>query len=219
MFKDRKEAGKYLSEKLRDYKNKKGVLIIGIPRGGIVVGGEIAQELNRPLVYLVVKKLVSPDNKELAIGAVTQNNIKIIDWDIALRNNVSQEYLDAEIKQKSADVILSVKRYKISQSKNWARYNTFILVDDGVATGATIMAALKYINEKSKVKSQKSKIILAVPIIAKSQYFQLGEKFDRIESLDTPESFSSVGEFYKYFPQINDEEVIKLLKNNQIIGN
>jgi len=222
VFQNREEAGELLTDRLSIYKKQKMVLVVAIPRGGVVVARQIATKLSLPLSIIVVKKLGAPANPELAIGALAPDGVRYIDFDLALRSGVEQEYLDREIRQKKEEVEERIKKFQIPNSKFQIKNNKiFILVDDGVATGATVLAAIRYIKEsqKSKVlprrqagKSQKYKIILAVPVIAKETYNKLQTEVDEIVALEIPESFNAVGQFYKEFPQVSDEEVIKLLK-------
>lgn len=211
MFQDRKEAGFLLAEKLKEFKNKKDTLVLAIPRGGVVVGGQIAKILNLPLSLVVVKKLGAPHNPELAIGAITSAGINIIDWELALRLGIEQEYLDKEIQKKRKELKEREKTYNIEHlTNNIKNKKHIILVDDGIATGATTMAAIKYIKEQ-RTYNKEQNFILAVPVIAKETYVRLKSEVDNIIALEIPDSFNAVGQFYKEFPQVSDEEIVKLL--------
>ena len=223
MFKNREEAGRILSKKLVKYRRDKNATVLSIPRGGIVVGKELAKNLILPHSHIVVKKLSAPNNSELAIGALAPSGVKVIDWELALRIGVDQEYLDEEIKRKSREVEEREKEFKIqlfnkAQGKN-AKVKIkdkkiIILVDDGVATGSTILAALKYIkNIKLTANDQKLKTILAVPVIAQDTYNKLKSEVNEIVALEIPDSFSAVGQFYEEFPQVTDEEVLEIITN------
>ncbi len=216
VFQNREEAGKLLAQKLGSYRNNNGTLVLAIPRGGVVVGKQIALNLKLPISCVVVKKVGAPNNPELAIGAVSSNGVKYIDWDLAFRSEVEQEYLDKEIKRKQEEV---EEREKKLGTKNLElkteNKKIFILVDDGVATGATVLVAIKYIKEKFTVHDSRFTIILAVPVIAKDTYDKLQSEVDRIVALEVTLSFGAVGEFYREFPQVSDEEVIKILKDNR----
>lgn len=211
MFQNRKEAGILLSQKLDIFQDDlAGALVLAIPRGGVVVGAQIADHLHLPLDIIVIKKLRAPGNSELAIGAVAPGGVQFVDWELVLRSGVEQEYLDQELSDRRKEVEERVKKYQIPNTKfqinfknQISKYKTIILVDDGVATGATVLAALKYIGKKIK-------IILAVPVIARDIYDTLESKVEII-ALEIPESFGAVGEFYKEFPQVTDEEVVKML--------
>lgn len=215
MFQNREEAGKLLSQKLKFYKNSQNAVILAIPRGGVVVGRQIAKILSVPLSIVVVKKLGAPHNPELAIGAIASSGVKYIDWDLVLRSGIEQEYLDQEIKEKGKEV--EEREKKFLERSNLRGGSTslkdkkiIILVDDGIATGATTMAAIKYIKEQ-RTYNKEQNFILAVPVIAKETYVRLKSEVDNIIALEIPDSFNAVGQFYKDFPQVSDEEAIDLL--------
>lgn len=211
MFQNREHAGQSLAEKLQEFKNRKDTIVLAIPRGGVVVGRQIADKLSLLFSALVVKKLGAPDNPELAIGALAPDGVRYINFDLALRNRVEQKYLDKEIKEKREEVEERVKQYQISNIKYRIKNNkNIILVDDGIATGATTFAAIKYL-KKQIADNREQKIILAVPVFAKNTFNELKSKVERIVALEIPESFNAVGQFYREFPQVSDEEVIKLL--------
>lgn len=206
MFKDRKQAGKLLSHKLRDYKNKKKVIVFGITRGGVVVAREIASELKLPLEIIVVKKIGAPLNPELAIGAVGPS--KTIYWEKRLLKDffVSHDY-----KAEASDAINQereeLEKYlKISDKRLFIKNKIIILVDDGVATGATVLCALKYFKKKKAAK-----IILATPIIAKETLSRIENYFDSIIANEIPEKLNSVGQFYEDFSQVENKEVKRIV--------
>ena len=206
MFKDRKEAGELLAKKLKKYKNKKNVVVVGLTRGGVLVSYVIAQLLNLPHDILVVKKIGSPYNPELAIGAVGPKST--VYWDIDLCKELSittriknQESRIMNQERKERERILRGKRKPLDINEKIA-----ILVDDGVATGATAIAASLYL-KKQKVKS----ILFAIPIISKDTLEKVRTYFDRIIALQVVNDFQAVGQFYQNFPQVSDNEVIVLL--------
>jgi len=208
MFQDRKEAGLLLAQNLKEYKNRQDTIVLAIPRGGIVIGRQIANNLDLLFSVIVVKKLGAPENPELAIGALAPNGVKVIDWELVQHLGVNREYLNEELERKRQEVEEREKKYQVSGMKyKVLEKNIVILVDDGIATGATTQAAIKYIKEKAKVR-----IILAVPVIAKDTYNKLQSEVDELIALEVSESFHAVGQFYREFPQVTDEEVIKYLK-------
>lgn len=218
MFQDRSEAGLLLADKLSSYKKHKQAQVLAIPRGGIVIGSQIAKKLSLPLSIIVVKKLGAPGNPELAIGALAPGNVKYIDWDLALRSGVEQEYLETEIKDKSEQIKEREKKFFERSnlprgSTSWEGKKIIILVDDGIATGATTFVAIKYIKQLAirQLADKKMTIVLAIPVIAKETYNKLQSQVDKIVALEIPDSFAAVGQFYRDFPQVSDEEVIKLL--------
>ena len=214
MFQNREDAGELLSKKLTDYKKRRDAIVMAVPRGGVVVSRVVADKLSLFLYPLVIKKLGHPNNPELAIGALAPGNTKYVDWDLALRSGIEQDYLDKEIEIKRKKIEERIEKYQISKIKSQIQgKNTFILIDDGIATGATTLAAIKYIKSiKPPTTHYKPITILAVPVVAKETYNILHSQVDKIIALEIPESFGAVGQFYKEFPQVSDEEVIKLLK-------
>lgn len=213
MFKNRGQAGQLLADKLKEFRNNNQAVVWAIPRGGVIVAKQISVILSLPLNIIIVKKLSAPGNPELAIGAITHNGIKYVDRELALRLGVEQDYLNQETERKKKEVEEREKKFQLSVFSNQlSDRKIIILVDDGVATGATVLAAIKYINQnKVTTKDQRPKTILAVPVIAKNSYNELKSQIDSIIALEVPESFSAVGQFYQEFPQVEDEEVAKLL--------
>ncbi len=218
MFKNRKEAGQLLGKKLFQYKTFFQSAVLAIPRGGVIVADQIARKLNLPLSVIIVKKLGAPANPELAIGALAPDGVCYFDYDMLSRLVIEEDYLRKEIKEKSQEIKEREKKYQtINIEKQIRNQDLIILVDDGVATGATVLAAVKYIKQKAgSVQSSPIsylKIILAVPVIARDTYNQLKSKVDQIIALEIADCFSAVGQFYQEFDQVSDEEVICLLKN------
>ena len=233
MFQNRQQAGLLLAKRLKTYESRLDTLVLAIPRGGVVVGAAIAKQFNLPLAVVVVKKLGAPGNSELAIGAIAPDGIKVIDAPMALRLGVDQQYLDEEIERKKKEVQEREKKYKVQSFPpqrdpasggtkfTVMNYKIIVLVDDGIATGATVQAALKYINHQKltthpsiplRAGNSQLKTILAVPVIAKDSYDRLKSEVDELIALKVPESFGSVGQFYREFPQVSDEEVKKILE-------
>lgn len=217
MFQNRQEAGRLLadSSELGKYKGRGDVVVLSIPRGGVVIGSEIARILKVSLSAIVVKKLGAPGNPELAIGAVAPDNIKEIDWELALRKGVEQDYFDNELKKKKQEIDRREKMYRLRDIKFLIKdKKTVILTDDGVATGATVFAAIKYIrNLKKALDLQSLQIILAIPVMAKNTLERLKSETDGVITLEVPESFGAVGEFYSEFPQVSDAQVLNILKS------
>lgn len=205
MFDNREQAGELLSAKLKEHRGKEAV-VLGIPRGGVVVAKTITDMLQLPLDIVIVKKIGAPNNPELAIGAVGPANV--VYWDDRLCRQLAigkSEKLEVRSKKleelREREKLLRGKRKMVT-----IKDKTVILVDDGVATGATAMAAAKFI-KKMKAK----KIILATPVIAKDTLSYIKRYFDEVVFLESPEEFHAVGQFYQEFNQITDDEVRKLL--------
>lgn len=204
MFENRIKAGELLGMKLSLYKES-GSLLVAIPRGGVVVGKAISDMLNIPLTFVLTRKIGAPGQSELAIGAVASGGIFVRDEKLISDLSVSEKYIKNEIKKETKVIAQRQKKYGKSTVSLGGK--SAILVDDGIATGATVKAAIAYLR-KQKV----NKVILAVPVAPKGAVEELKPLVDKVIVLDTPDDFSSVGQFYRYFPQVTDEEVIKLLQ-------
>ncbi len=204
MFQDRKQAGRFLALKLQQYKHKKNVLILGIPRGGVEVAAEMSRELQLPLDIIVVKKIGFPGNEELAIGATGLQEY-ILNEDLTAR--VPASYLQEQIKQKQREV---KERYILLRGKRSlysVKGKTVIVVDDGIATGATVKMAVQLLRQQ-KAK----KIIVAIPVGPAESVQQLKKLADGVICLEQPTLFYAIGEFYRSFEQVEEEEVKRLLK-------
>lgn len=206
MFEDRASAGYMLGKKLEKFA-KNNVLVLGMARGGVVVAKVISIFLNKPLDAIIVKKISLPHNPELAIGAVAPKNT--VFWNDNLVNNLQINLELSKSLWQSKEKERKEQEKVIRGDKPLEIFGkTVILVDDGVATGASVIAASLFF-KKEKAKDT----ILAVPVIAKDTLRDINKYFDTIISLRIVKEFESVGQFYKYFPQVENEEVIKLLKN------
>ena len=201
LFRNRIQAGKQLAKKLSTYRNKKDVIILGIPRGGVEVAFAVAKSLHAELSIAVTKKIGHPFNPELAIGAVSPDNY-ILDEDYKDREG----YAKKAIKELNAEIKKRYKLYtegKLPQLKN----KIAIVVDDGLATGHTMLAAIKYIKSKNP-----KKIIVAIPVAAQDSYEKVKAISDEVICLHVPIFFSAVGSFYQEFEQLDDEEVKQYLE-------
>lgn len=203
IFKDRTEAGRKLADLLiKDkevLKNKKDLLVLSILRGGVVVGREIAKKLNVPHSPLVVKKIGAPENEELAIGAICDGEF-YLDNNLIKRLNLSQMEVNRQI-EKTREKLKEYQEKFVKKESN-LQGKMVILVDDGVATGASVLAALNYLR-----KNQAKKIFLATPVAATD--FD-GSGFDKVFILHRDPDFSAVSQFYEDFPQLTDEEVFQI---------
>ncbi len=207
MFQDREQAGKELAVKLQDYKKTKNLIVLAVPRGGVVVGKQLAKSLNCPLDILVTKKIGSPGNPELAIGAIGPNGTVVLNRKLAPKTGANDDYLKNQKVKIKKDLDRQQKRLRGKKRHPDLKKKTVILTDDGIATGATVEAAIKWI------KTQKpKKLILAIPVAAPDSVAKLTPLVDKLIWLDQPYFFAAVGQFYQSFPQVSDEEVIQLLE-------
>ena len=206
MIKDRVEAGQLLAEEISSVTNS-NFLVLAIPRGGVIVGHEIAKKLGCKLDIAISKKITPPDSPEFAIGAITHDGTLFQSsyWD----NYVEYPNLDSEIEKKKLEVKRRLEEYR-GNSEYDIVGRSIILVDDGIATGSTVFAILNWL-KKQNVKE----IILAIPVMPASVYELMKKKVSSIIILEAPEDFSAVGQFYKNFDQVSDEEVTRILNNYQ----
>ena len=213
MFNNREQAGKLLAQKLENYNNNKDVVIVAIPRGGVPVGFEIAKKLRVPLEIVLSKKIGHPQNKEYAIGAVTLNT-RILSNDIL---GVSKDYIKTETERIREILLERSHWYYGSKIPLSLKNKIVILVDDGVATGNTLISSLQLIKEQ-----QPSEITVALPVASKSALRKINSLsfVQQTICLLVPDYFNAVVQFYQEFNQVNDNVVLELLKeaNNKFTG-
>ena len=202
MFKDRTEAAHMLAEKLKKYK-KDGV-VVALPRGGVPLGYIIAQELGLPLDIILSKKIGYPFNKEFAIGSVSLQG-RIINEDIP----VTREYIEEETARIRKSLKEKYKLYMGDRLPINPKNKNVIIVDDGIATGNTMLATIELIK-----KSNPGRIIVATPVAPPDSIQKISEEVDEVVCLSSPEFFIGVSQFYENFEQVNDETVIQLLKKS-----
>jgi putative phosphoribosyl transferase len=208
-FVDRVDAGKRLASELKNFSGKKG-MVLAIPRGGVVVGYMIAKTLNLPLDIIIPRKIGAPDNPELAIGAVAEDGTAILDQNLIKYLGVSREYVIEETERQRQEIKRRLKLYRQELSYPDLKGLDVIVVDDGIATGSTMKAALASVKNRGA-----SSITVAVPVGPPSTIEELEKMADRVVCLFTPEFFQAIGEFYRDFSQTSDEEVIDLLLENK----
>jgi predicted phosphoribosyltransferase len=205
-FADRIEAGKLLASALKKFSFHNGI-VLAIPRGGVVTGYEVAAALNVPLDIIIPRKIGAPDNPELAIGAMTEDGTIILDKNLVAYLNVSEEYIKKESEKQKLEIERRLKLYRQDTPYPSLKNRDVILVDDGIATGSTMKAALASVRNKG-AKS----VTVAIPVGPPSTIEELRKQADRVVCLYTPEYFSAIGQFFEDFTQTSDEEVINLLK-------
>ncbi len=216
MFNDRKDAGVQLAKKLISYSNKKDVVVLAIPRGGVPVAYEISSALNLPLNVLLVRKLGIPENEETAMGAIAieaNGSCQIfLDEEVIRHLQISKEKVQIVINKEQKELEHRSKIYHKDRPAINLQKKTIILVDDGIATGSTMQVAINAIK-----KQQVEKIIVAVPVSSLHAYNQISCQVDEIISLVIPKNFNAVGLWYINFPQVSHEEVKELLtKSNKL---
>lgn len=206
MFADRTEAGSLLAQKLLSFRGK-GAIIVGLARGGVVTARAIADNLNLPLDVLVVKKIGAPGESELAIGALAPDNVFFVNWRFAGMLGVEEEYVKEAISDNGEVIRKKTVLYRKKKKPYRFKEKTVILVDDGAATGSTIEVAVKWLRKKHA-----KKIIVAVPVAPQELVPKIAPEVDELVTLEAPQEFASVGQFYRAFPQVSDEKVVELLR-------
>lgn len=205
-FVDRKEAGQLLAERLMQYAGPDTV-VIGLPRGGVPVAREVANRLNAPLDILVSRKLGAPGNPEFALGAITARGGRVLNEQALRRLWIPPGYLDQEALEQRALAERRAHDLREARGALPLEGKVVILVDDGIATGMTVRAALADVREQ-----QPAKVILAAPVIAADTARVLAPMADALEVVLVPEEFYAVGQFYDRFDQVEDDEVRAILK-------
>ena len=209
-FEDRRQAGKLLAKELAELRGHKDVLVLGIPRGGVVVAYEVAKELQSPLDVYIARKIGAPYNPELAIGAVASDGALVLDHKLIAQFGVTEDYLQQETERQREEIKRRLAAYRGNQPEPQLENKTVILVDDGVATGATVLASLRALRQRKPAQ-----LVLAVPVGPADTIQQLSQEADRVVCLYIPDVFWAVGAFYAVFDQTSDQEVIRLLREKQ----
>ncbi len=199
-----------LAEKLKEYANRPDVIVLALLRGGLPVGIEIARKLNLPLDILIVRKLGVPGEPEVALGAIASGGIRVLNEDLLSYIDIPREIVEAITEHERKELERRERVYRGHRPAPDIHGRTVILVDDGMATGATMCSAVEALKQQ-----QPARIIIAVPVAAKSTCaeFNAQDGIVTCVCLETPESFYAVGLWYKQFPQLTDEDVHELLDN------
>lgn len=211
-FRNRTEAGQLLASQLTAYANAKDVLVLGLPRGGVPVAYEVAKALHLPLDICLVRKLGLPSNKELAMGAIGMGDVMVLNDDLVSWLGISREKIDRVAVQEKEELERRDHLYRGSRPFPDVRGRIIILIDDGIATGATLRAAIATMR-----KQQPQSIVVAVPVAPLSACDEFRAEADKIVCLMTPEPFHSISLWYEDFSQTTDEEVRKLLEEQSLL--
>lgn len=206
-FKDRTHAGKLLAHALEAYAGRADVVVLALPRGGVPVGYAVARELDVDLDVLVVRKLGAPCQEELAIGAVASGGIRVIHHDMVAELGVSNDYVEALAARKMAEVAQRDQLFHAHRPPLPLAGRVAIVVDDGIATGATMEAAVKALHAAGMAR-----VVVAVPVASAEAMHTLRPLVDQLVCLTVPEPFFAIGLWYHDFEQTSDAEVIDLLQ-------
>ena len=210
-FENRAEAGRYLAQKLMAYRDQPDVLVLALPRGGVPVAYEVAKALHAPLDVFLVRKLGVPGHEELAMGAVATGGVRVLNEAVVRALNISEEQINAVTEAELRELERREQAYRGSRPAPQIRDRTIILVDDGLATGATMYAAIVALRQQHP-----KKIVVAVPTASPETCDEFRRVSDEVVCAITPEPFYAVGLSYKDFSQTTDEEVRDLLARAQV---
>lgn len=205
-FQNRTEAGRLLAEKLARYGGRSDVIVLGLPRGGVPVAFEVAQSLGAPLDVFIVRKLGVPGFEELAAGAIASGGVRVLNEDVLRSLPNAERAIEAVTARETAELERREQKYRDGRSAPELRDRVVILVDDGLATGATMRAAVKALRQHGAAK-----IVVAVPVGPPDTCREVEQEADETICLSTPEFFQAVGQYYEDFSQTTDEEVRELL--------
>lgn len=202
LFQDRTDAGRKLAEALTRYADRDDVVVLGLPRGGVPVALEVANQLGAPLDVFLVRKLGVPGHRELAMGAIASGNVRVLNRDVVDSLNIAPQTIDAVVEEERAELERRERMYRSGNDGFGLRGKTVILVDDGLATGATMRAAIHGVRAH-----EPARVVVAVPVASADVCDELGHLVDQILCLETPVHFLSVGTWYRDFGQTSDSEV------------
>jgi len=205
-FFNRIEAGRLLAENLSSYANREDVIVLALPRGGVPVAAEVAKRLDVPLDVFVVRKLGLPGHPELAMGAIASGGMRVFNGEVVNALRIPDEVIDAVSAEELVELQRREKAYRADRPPLEVEGKTVIVVDDGVATGSTMLAAISALRQLNAAR-----IIIAAPVVAASTYGEMQGAADEVTAVVVPEHFYAVGQWYEDFSETSDEEVRELL--------
>src|SRR4051794_7001715 len=206
LFEDRREAGQAMAENLKTYANRPDVMVLALPRGGVPVAYEVAKALNAPLDVFLVRKLGVPGQEELAMGAIASGGVRVLNEEVVRTLGIPDEVVDAVAAQEQRELERRDRLYRGKRPAPQVEGRTVILVDDGLATGSTMRAAVAALR-----RQRPARIVVAVPVGAPQTCEDFRDEADEAVCARTPEPFHAVGAWYEDFSQTTDEEVRELL--------
>lgn len=210
-FRDRVRAGQVLSQKLKAYLDRPDVIVLALPRGGVPVAREVARVLHAPLDVFLVRKLGTPGQEELAMGAIASGGIRVLNEEVVRALRVSPRVIDAVTARELRELARREQLYREGHPQLDVTDRVVILVDDGLATGSTMRAAVAALHQANA-----KRIVVAVPVAAAPTCRDLEQEVDELICLHTPEPFYSVGFWYEDFSQTSDEEIREMLELEKV---
>ena len=209
LFEDRKEAGRVLARSLEQFRNQPDAVVLALPRGGVPVAYEVARELNLPLDIFIVRKLGVPGQEELALGAIAGGGTVVINRSVVDELGISDEEIAAISKREQREIERREGEYRGERPAVVVEGRTVILIDDGLATGASMRAAARSLKPRAK------QVVVAVPVASETTCEEFRGEVDQVVCAITPQPFYAVGMFYRNFEQTSDEEVRTLLQHSR----
>lgn len=208
-FEDRKAAGRALAAKLRMYAGRSDVLVLALPRGGVPVAYEVAEALGAPLDLFLVRKLGTPGHRELAMGAIASGGVRVLNPDVIQWYGITPQAIDVVAREEQRELERGENAYREGREPAPLEGRVVMLVDDGLATGSTMRAAVEAVRQRGP-----SRVVVAVPVGARETCAELAAVADEVVCARMPEPFSAVGQWYLDFDQTTDEEVRELLRTH-----
>jgi predicted phosphoribosyltransferase len=209
-FNDRHDAGRELASRLRQYAGRNDAIVLALPRGGVPVAFEVAEALGVPLEPFIVRKLGTPGHRELAMGAIASGGVRVVNDDVVRWYAISPAAIDAVALEEQQELERREHAYREGRQPASLEGRIVILVDDGLATGSTMRAAVQAVRQR-----QPARVVVAVPVGARETCDELAAIADEVQCARTPEPFSAVGQGYLDFSQTTDEEVRELLRSHE----
>jgi putative phosphoribosyl transferase len=207
IFRNRADAGRRLVSRLQKYANRDDVIVLGVPRGGIPVAFEVATALNLPLDIFVLRKLGVPGHEELAFGAIGSGGVRVLNTGVLEQLGISDLDVAAVTRTEKEELERRERLYRGNRPPLDVHGQTVILIDDGIATGASLMAAIHALRQMKPAK-----VVVAIPVAPQATCYRLLREVDQLVCVEMPEPFYGVGHFYEDFSQVSDEEVNELLE-------
>lgn len=205
-FENRARAGEELADAVSERHVGEDAVVLALPRGGLPVAAPVARRLDAPLDVMLVRKLGVPRNPELAMGAVASGGVRVLNHGLIRQLGIGEEWLEQEVETQTRELERRGRRYRGDEPPAAVEGRTVILVDDGIATGATVRAAVHAVQAQNPAR-----VIVAVPTAAPDSIRMLEEEVDEVVCPHSPEPFSAVAAWYHDFPQVDDEEVVRIL--------
>ncbi len=207
VFRDRIEAGMRLADKLMHYTGRRDAIVLALPRGGVVVGFTVARALGISLDVFIVRKIGFPGQPELAIGAVSETGVRVLDGEILRQYGIPVSYLEAEIPRQEEEIARRIDLYRNGKALPGLEGKTVLLVDDGVATGSTLKAAIETLQ-----REKLNRLVVGIPVAPRDTRAELEGMVDELVCLFSPPDFIAVGAYYGDFSQTSDDDVVGLLE-------